>query len=88
MIHFDRNAKLTEAQKGRIISLYRDHGHSIVEISAMVQTTKKHHNIYQKNLLNTPKCIGVNANIKWQQCFNVIWCQRKMKLQSKTTNRH
>lgn len=40
MIHVNRNAKLTDAQKGRILSLFHDNGHSIMEISAMPQTTK------------------------------------------------
>lgn len=41
MIRVDKNAKLTGAQKGRILSLYHDHGHSIAEISALVPATVK-----------------------------------------------
>lgn len=42
MIRVDRNAKLTGAQKGRILSLlYHDHGHFIAQISVLVQTTVK-----------------------------------------------
>lgn len=39
MIPNNRSAKLTDAQKGRILSLYHDHGHSITEIAALIQTT-------------------------------------------------
>lgn len=42
MFRVDRNAKLTGAQKGRILSLYHDHGHSISEISVLVQATVKY----------------------------------------------
>lgn len=41
MIRVDRNAKLTSAKKGRILPLFHDQRHSIVEISAMMQTTEK-----------------------------------------------
>lgn len=40
MIRTNRNAKLTGAQKGRIIPLYFDHGHSIVDIANIMETTE------------------------------------------------
>lgn len=41
MNRFNRNAKLTGVQKGRILSLFHDHGHSVEEIAAMLPTTEK-----------------------------------------------
>lgn len=41
MIRVNRNSKLTGAQKGRILSLYHDHGHSVAEILLMVPGTVK-----------------------------------------------